>query len=119
MLPPEFESIAKELINRYQSFLENDVAGVEVTDLLSAEEQVVDFVHGLCLKCLIHLCTYARAKRRRIGKPASAVVPRMCTEPRSGRGIRCLGLCWFEIITSGSIAGTPTEIDQTQILLNG
>jgi len=52
MLPPEFESIAKELINRYQSFLEDDTEGVKVPDLLSAEEQVVDFVHRLGLEML-------------------------------------------------------------------
>lgn len=52
MLPPEFESIASELTKRYQLFLEEDGARVEVPDLLSAEEQVVNFVHKLGLDML-------------------------------------------------------------------
>jgi hypothetical protein len=52
MLPPKFKSIANELIERYKSFLKDDVEGVGVTDLLSAEEQVVDFVRRLGLDML-------------------------------------------------------------------
>jgi hypothetical protein len=47
MLPPEMQSIANELITRYRSFLHNDGEGIEVPDVLSAEEQVVDFVYKL------------------------------------------------------------------------
>ena len=49
MLPPELESIANEITMRYRSFLERDGDGVEVPDLLSAEEQVVTFVSKLGL----------------------------------------------------------------------
>jgi hypothetical protein len=52
MLPPEFESIANELLNRYRNFLNEDSDGGSVPDLLSAEEQVVDFVYKLGLEML-------------------------------------------------------------------
>jgi len=47
MLPPELESIADELTKRYEAFLKEDGEGLEVADLLTAEEQVKDFVYGL------------------------------------------------------------------------
>ena len=47
MLPPDLETIANELTMRYRSFLEEDGDGVEVTELLSAEEQVVAFASRL------------------------------------------------------------------------
>jgi hypothetical protein len=52
MVPLEFESIANELTKRYQSFLKEDSEGVEVADLLLAEEQVRDFVYKVGLDML-------------------------------------------------------------------
>jgi hypothetical protein len=52
MLPPEFESIAEELTKRYESFLKEDGDGIDVPELLSAEEQVVAFVCKLGLNLL-------------------------------------------------------------------
>lgn len=52
MLPPEFESIATSLTARYRAFLSEDVEGLAVPDLLSAEERVVGFVRELGLGLL-------------------------------------------------------------------
>lgn len=52
MIPLELECIAKELTKRYQSFVNEDGESVMVGDLLSAEEQVRDFVYKLGLDML-------------------------------------------------------------------
>jgi hypothetical protein len=52
MVPPELESIAQELIARYQTWVEADVEGAKVPELLSAEEQNRDFVFSLGLNML-------------------------------------------------------------------
>ena len=44
MLPPEFESIARELITRFRAFIVEDDEAAALPDLLTAEEQVVAFV---------------------------------------------------------------------------
>jgi hypothetical protein len=52
MLPPEFESISTSLTARYRAFISEDVEGVAVADLLSAEEQIVRFIRELGLGLL-------------------------------------------------------------------
>ncbi len=52
MIPPEFESISTSLLARYRAFLSEDLEGLAVPDLLSAEERVVDFVRKLGLGLL-------------------------------------------------------------------
>jgi len=50
MFPPELESIADELTKRYEVFLQHDgegSGGMAVPELLTAEEQVKDFVYKL------------------------------------------------------------------------
>ena len=50
MLLPEFQSIAEDLTKRYEAFLKEDVEegeGLEVAELLTAEEQVKAFVQGI------------------------------------------------------------------------
>ena len=50
MVPPELQSIADELYRRYEDFLKQDIKGKEglqVPDLLTAEEQVKSFVYEL------------------------------------------------------------------------
>ena len=50
MVPPELQSIADELTGRYEAFLKQDSKekkGLEVPDLLTAEEQVKTFVYDL------------------------------------------------------------------------
>jgi hypothetical protein len=50
MVPPELQSIADELTKRYEAFLKEDGRrgeGLEVPNLLTAEEQVMSFVYGL------------------------------------------------------------------------
>ncbi|MCP4591274.1 MAG: hypothetical protein GY842_11040 [bacterium] len=44
MLPPEFESIATDLVARFRMWIADDVEGLEVPDLLAAEELVASFV---------------------------------------------------------------------------
>jgi len=44
MLPPDFESIAHELIALFRTFVTEDVDGEALPDLLTAEEQVAAFV---------------------------------------------------------------------------
>lgn len=43
MLPPEFNSIAGDLKARFHAWISNDTEGVEVPDLLTAEELVASF----------------------------------------------------------------------------
>ncbi|MBU0661689.1 hypothetical protein KKG22_05980 [Patescibacteria group bacterium] len=52
MLPAEFESICTSLTARYRALISEDVEGLAVPDLLSAEEQVVRFVRELGLSLL-------------------------------------------------------------------
>lgn len=52
MVPPEFESIAQELTTRYRAFVEADCERTLVPELLSAEEQVGEFVVALGLGLL-------------------------------------------------------------------
>jgi hypothetical protein len=47
MLPPELESIANQLTKRYEAFVKDDGQGLEIPELLSAEEQVREFVYTL------------------------------------------------------------------------
>jgi hypothetical protein len=50
MVPPELESIADELVKRYESTVQEDGQGgeeLEIPDLLTAEELVKDFVFAL------------------------------------------------------------------------
>jgi len=52
MLPSDMYSIVTDLATRYETFLRNDIAGVEVPELLAAEAQVVRFVSILGLTLL-------------------------------------------------------------------
>ena len=52
MFPPELDSIGRELVARYQTWVEADVEGLKVPEFLSAEEQVRDFVFSLGLDLL-------------------------------------------------------------------
>ncbi len=52
MLPPEMESIANEMTKRFISFLEEDEDCLKIPDLLTAEEDVGDFVHKVALGML-------------------------------------------------------------------
>jgi hypothetical protein len=52
MVAPEFESIAQELTTRYRAFVEDDRERALVPELLSAEEQVGEFVVALGLGLL-------------------------------------------------------------------
>ena len=47
MLPPELESIANQLTKRFKSFVKCDGEGLEIPDLLSAEQQIGELVHKL------------------------------------------------------------------------
>lgn len=47
MLPPEVQSSAEELNERYRNFLQEDCDAQEVPDLLVAEEQVSELIHRL------------------------------------------------------------------------
>ena len=69
MLPQEFECIAGDLINRYKSFLYDDPGGVEFSDFLSVEEQVIDFVHNLGLG-MIQAFVDIRAEQSKTGRRA-------------------------------------------------
>ena len=44
MLPPELQSIANELLTRFQQWVEQDTEGAALPDLLTAEEEVSAFV---------------------------------------------------------------------------
>jgi hypothetical protein len=52
MLPSDMHSTVADQAARYEAFLHNDNEGVEVPDLLAAEEQVVQFVSALGLALL-------------------------------------------------------------------
>ncbi len=69
MLPPEFQSIAKDLIERYQSFLQQDGEGLEVPDLLVAEEQVVTFVYKLGLEMMQTFVDVRQGQAKNARKP--------------------------------------------------
>lgn len=69
MLPQEFECIAGDLVSRYKSFLDDDPDGVEFSDFLSVEEQVVDFVHNLGLG-MLQVFVDIRAEQSKTGRRA-------------------------------------------------
>lgn len=71
MLPPEFESIGTSLTARYRAFISEDVEGLAVPDLLSAEEQVVRFVRNLGLGLLQMFVDVRAAQAKATRQPCS------------------------------------------------
>lgn len=69
MLPPELESIADELIKRFRVFLENDCDGEQVSELLSAEEQVGNLVRRIGLD-MLQTFVDVRAKQAKANRPS-------------------------------------------------
>ena len=75
MLPPEFESIAASLTARYRSFLVEDSDGLAVPDLLTAEEQVLDFVRELGRGLLQTFVDVRSVQARAARRPCSCGSP--------------------------------------------
>lgn len=75
MLPPEFECISTSLTARYRAFLSEDIEGLAVPDLLSAEERVVSFVRELGLGLLQVFVDVRAAQAKATRQPCSCGAP--------------------------------------------
>jgi len=84
MIPPALESIAKKMTARYRRLLRQDRQGQAVADLLSAKEQVRDFVFKLALDLLQVFMDVRLSELRRAGSPAGAAMTAM--RPTVGAG---------------------------------
>jgi hypothetical protein len=108
MLPPEFEPIIAQLTALYRKLLVQDNEAVAVPELLSAEEQIVAFVHALGLALLrvfvdVRLLQ-AKAGRRPCGCGMVPTVHRITEWKRETPGLWSSGIhtCTARLATTRS-----------------